>query len=56
MYASQTPERDNAAFYTRVAPREQNQLPSAPKPIVHSPARNYSVRDTITLKPEEHEF
>ncbi|XP_071161226.1 uncharacterized protein [Mytilus edulis] len=56
VYASQTPERDNAAFYTRVAPPEQNQISSAPKPVVHNQARNYSVRDQITLKPEESEF
>lgn len=56
IHAPQTPEKDNVAFYTRVAPPEQNQLTSAPKPVVHNSARNYLVRDQITLQFNESEI
>jgi len=55
LYATQTPERSNAAYYTGVQPPQQSQISGVPgEPKVHSaPQQNSFIRDKITLSREE---
>lgn len=51
-YASETPERTNASFYS--APHGNRNIPGAPGPVIHeAPDRNQAIRDRITMSTAE---
>lgn len=51
-YASETPERTNASFYT--APHGNKHIPGAPGPVIHeAPDRNEAIRDRIVMSTAE---
>ncbi|KAJ8301158.1 hypothetical protein KUTeg_020145 [Tegillarca granosa] len=52
IYAAETPERENADFYTHSKYREPDRIPGSPvpPPVIHEgPKRHMSIRDQITL-------
>lgn len=51
-YASETPERTNASYYS--APRGNKHIPGAPGPVIHeAPGRNEAIRDRIIMSTAE---
>ena len=52
-YASETPERTNASFYSAQA-RGNKHIPGAPGPVIHEiPAQNEAIRDKIIMPTTE---
>ena len=56
VYAPETPERDNAGFYTSTKPSSLVEHPTIPGgPVIHqAPQRNHQIRDRVTMSTGDH--